>query len=114
MNSQQKLDDYQLCIRALSDRIVEAQTPIRVLDSMKDWEWIAECWCYAFWGFGVRPADRVFFAFSYGSFVGFHGHSVPLVRLPSQAPSGATPGMYCSGVSMTPRVITSFGASCQA
>lgn len=27
MNSQQKLDDYQLCIRALSDRIVEAQTP---------------------------------------------------------------------------------------
>lgn len=49
------------------------RTPIRVLDSMKDWEWIAECWCYGFWGFGVRPKDRVFFAFSYGSFVGFWG-----------------------------------------
>ena len=49
------------------------KTPIRVLDGMKDWEWIAECWCYAFWGFGVRPQDRVFFAFSYGSFVGFWG-----------------------------------------
>ncbi len=49
------------------------KTPIRVLDSMKDWEWITECWCYAFWGFGVRPSDRVFFAFSYGSFVGFWG-----------------------------------------
>lgn len=49
------------------------KTPIRVLDGMKDWEWIAECWCYGFWGFGVRPADRVFFAFSYGSFVGFWG-----------------------------------------
>lgn len=35
MNSQQKLDDYQLGIRALSDRIVEAQTPIRVLDAVK-------------------------------------------------------------------------------
>ena len=35
MNSQQKLDDYQLCIRALSDRIVEAQIPIRVLDAVK-------------------------------------------------------------------------------
>jgi len=35
MNSQQKLDDYQLCIRALSDRLVEAQTPIRVLDAVK-------------------------------------------------------------------------------
>ncbi len=49
------------------------RTPIRVLDSMKDWEWIAENWCYAFWGFGVRPEDTVFFAFSYGLFIGFWG-----------------------------------------
>ncbi|MBA4244517.1 flavohemoglobin expression-modulating QEGLA motif protein [Ectopseudomonas hydrolytica] len=43
MNSQQKLDDYQLCIRALSDRIVEAQNPIRVLDAVK-------------WDDGIRDA----------------------------------------------------------
>jgi len=49
------------------------RTPIRVLDSMKDWEWIAEMWCYGFWGFGIRPSDTVFFAFSYGTFVGFWG-----------------------------------------
>ncbi|MEZ5989330.1 MAG: phenylacetate--CoA ligase family protein [Planctomycetota bacterium] len=49
------------------------RTPIRVLDGMKDWEWIAEAWCYGFWGFGVRPRDTVFFAFSYGTFVGFWG-----------------------------------------
>jgi phenylacetate-CoA ligase len=30
-------------------------------------------WCYGFWGFGVRPGDIVFFAFSYGTFVGFWG-----------------------------------------
>ena len=47
--------------------------PLQVLDSMKDWEWIAEMWCYGFWGFGVRPGDIVFFAFSYGTFVGFWG-----------------------------------------
>ena len=35
MNSQAQLDDYQLVIRALSDRLVEAQTPIRVLDAVK-------------------------------------------------------------------------------
>src|SRR5919108_160281 len=29
------------------------KTPIRVLDGMKDWEWIAEMWCYGLWGFGV-------------------------------------------------------------
>lgn len=35
MNSYRELDDYQLIVRALSDRIVEAQTPIRVLDAVK-------------------------------------------------------------------------------
>jgi phenylacetate-CoA ligase len=47
--------------------------PLAVLDSPKDWEWIAEMWCYGFWAFGVRPADVVFFAFGYGTFVGFWG-----------------------------------------
>jgi phenylacetate-CoA ligase len=47
--------------------------PLAVLDGPKDWEWIAEMWCYALWGFGVRPSDTVFFAFSYGTFVGFWG-----------------------------------------
>ncbi len=47
--------------------------PLRVLDSPKDWQWISECWAYGFWGFGVRPNDTVFFAFSYGSFIGFWG-----------------------------------------
>jgi len=49
------------------------RTPIRVLDSLKDWEWIAEMWCYGLWGFGVRPADTVFVAFGYSTFIGFWG-----------------------------------------
>jgi phenylacetate-CoA ligase len=49
------------------------RTPIRVLDSTKDWEWIAEMWCYGMWGFGIRPEDSVYFAFGYGSFIGFWG-----------------------------------------
>src|SRR5712691_5864832 len=49
------------------------KTPIRVLDGMKDWEWIAEMWCYGLWGFGVRPADTVFVAFGYSTFIGFWG-----------------------------------------
>ncbi len=35
MSSHRGLDGYQLIVRALSDRIVEAQTPIRVLDAVK-------------------------------------------------------------------------------
>jgi len=49
------------------------KTPIRVLDGMKDWEWIAEMWCYGLWGFGVRPTDTVFVAFGYSTFIGFWG-----------------------------------------
>jgi phenylacetate-CoA ligase len=49
------------------------KTPIRVLDSMKDWEWISEMWCYGLWGFGVRPADIMFVAFGYATFIGFWG-----------------------------------------
>ncbi|HEV8572219.1 MAG TPA: AMP-binding protein [Actinomycetota bacterium] len=49
------------------------RTPIRVLDSLKDWEWIAEMWCYGLWGFGVRPTDIVFVAFGYSTFIGFWG-----------------------------------------
>jgi phenylacetate-CoA ligase len=49
------------------------RTPIRVLDGTKDWDWIAEMWCYGLWGFGIRPEDIVYFAFGYGSFIGFWG-----------------------------------------
>ncbi|TMK84441.1 MAG: phenylacetate--CoA ligase [Actinobacteria bacterium] len=49
------------------------KTPIRVLDGMKDWEWIAEMWCYGLWGFGVRPRDVLFVAFGYSTFIGFWG-----------------------------------------
>jgi phenylacetate-CoA ligase len=49
------------------------RTPLRVLDSTKDWEWIAEMWAYGLWGFGLRPHDVVLFAFSYGAFIGFWG-----------------------------------------
>jgi phenylacetate-CoA ligase len=49
------------------------RTPIRVLDSMKDWEWIDEMWCYGLWGFGVRPTDTLFVAFGYSTFIGFWG-----------------------------------------
>lgn len=69
-----------LCTRPEQDAIryhltsgTSGRQPLRVLDSRKDWSWIAEMWCYGFWGFGVRPDDKVFFAFSYGSFIGFWG-----------------------------------------
>ncbi|WP_432563583.1 phenylacetate--CoA ligase family protein [Kineococcus sp. SYSU DK003] len=49
------------------------RTPLRALDSRKDWAWSAEMWCYALWGAGVRAHDTGYVAFGYGSFIGFWG-----------------------------------------
>ncbi len=65
--------DPQHAIRYHLTSGTSGRTPIRVLDSPKDWQWISEMWCYGLWGFGVRPADTVYFAFGYGSFIGFWG-----------------------------------------
>jgi phenylacetate-CoA ligase len=62
-----------LAIRYHTTSGTTGRTPLRVLDGAKDWQWIAEMWCYGFWGFGVRPSDIVLFAFSYGTFIGFWG-----------------------------------------
>jgi phenylacetate-CoA ligase len=79
-NQAQKPLFGDLVTRPASDAIryhltsgTSGRQPLRVLDSRKDWSWIADMWCYGFWAFGIRPADTVFFAFSYGSFIGFWG-----------------------------------------
>ena len=45
--------------------------PMYWLDTEESWNWWAECWKVVFEGAGVRPADRIFFAFSFGPFIGF-------------------------------------------
>jgi phenylacetate-CoA ligase len=68
------------------------RTPIRVLDSMKDWEWVAEMWCYGLWGFGVRPSDTVYIAFGYGQFIGFWGLHYAAEKIGALViPGGAQP-----------------------
>jgi phenylacetate-CoA ligase len=81
MRGQEESPPYGTVLAEAPDRAIRyhmtsgttGKTPIRVLDSMKDWEWIAEMWCYGLWGFGVRPADTLFVAFGYSTFIGFWG-----------------------------------------
>ncbi len=47
--------------------------PYRVLDTRSDWDWWERCWAFVHRGTGVKPGDRLFFAFSFGPFVGFWG-----------------------------------------
>jgi phenylacetate-CoA ligase len=45
--------------------------PIRWLDTPEAWEKIVECWMEVFTTAGITSADRIFFAFSFGPFLGF-------------------------------------------
>src|SRR5689334_7128330 len=45
--------------------------PLVVLDTSESWEWWSECWQYVYEAAGVTAQDRIFFAFSFGPFIGF-------------------------------------------
>lgn len=44
--------------------------PMFVLDTEASWRWWAECWQYVYAAAGVTARDRIFFAFSFGPFIG--------------------------------------------
>ena len=45
--------------------------PMRWLDTAESWNWMAGNWVRVFEAAGVTGADRLFFAFSFGPFLGF-------------------------------------------
>jgi len=47
-------------------------TPLRWLDTAESWDWWVRIWAdHIYRSAGVQPHDRVFFAFSFGPFIGF-------------------------------------------
>ena len=45
--------------------------PLRWLDTDESWNWWARCWEAVYNAAGVTSRDRIFFAFSFGPFIGF-------------------------------------------
>ena len=45
--------------------------PLRWVDTSESWQWAVDCWKAVYRAARVDPADRVFFAFSFGPFFGF-------------------------------------------
>jgi len=45
--------------------------PLAVFDTPESWAWWGECWQYVYAAAGVTARDRIFFAFSFGPFIGF-------------------------------------------
>jgi phenylacetate-CoA ligase len=45
--------------------------PMRWLDTPESWNWMLDCWTRVYQSAEVGPADHIFFAFSFGPFLGF-------------------------------------------
>ncbi|MBI3016177.1 MAG: AMP-binding protein, partial [Candidatus Tectomicrobia bacterium] len=45
--------------------------PLRWIDTPESWDWFVSAWSYIFTAGGVGPGDRIYFAFSFGPFIGF-------------------------------------------
>ncbi|MEO7299966.1 MAG: thiamine phosphate synthase, partial [Verrucomicrobiota bacterium] len=46
-------------------------TPLRWLDTPESWNWMVENWVEVFRAAGVEATDKIYFAFSFGPFIGF-------------------------------------------
>ncbi|HEV2010996.1 MAG TPA: phenylacetate--CoA ligase family protein [Candidatus Limnocylindria bacterium] len=64
--------------------------PLRILDTAESWSWWEETWAFVYRAAGVTAADRVFFCFSFGPFIGFWSAFSAANRLGALAISGAT------------------------
>ena len=62
--------------------------PMYWLDTEESWDWWARCWKVVFEAAGVRPGDRIFFAFSFGPFIGFWAGWEGARKLGAMAVSG--------------------------
>ena len=45
--------------------------PLRWLDTSESWQWMLENWKHVYRGAGAGQGDRIYFAFSFGPFLGF-------------------------------------------
>jgi phenylacetate-CoA ligase len=62
--------------------------PMYWLDTEESWDWWAECWKIIFEAAGVRAGDRIYFAFSFGPFIGFWAGWEGARKLGAMAVSG--------------------------
>jgi phenylacetate-CoA ligase len=68
--------------------------PLRWLDTRESWDWWARCWGAVYCAAGVGPEDRIFFAFSFGPFIGFWAAWAGCEKIGALAISGGAQNSY--------------------
>ena len=86
--------------------------PLRWLDTTESWQWMLECWKAVYRAARVGPADRIFFPFSFGPFLGFWtafdagiqlgAHCVPAGGMTSETRLGLIEALEPTAVCCTP------------
>ncbi len=68
--------------------------PMRWLDTRESWDWWARCWGAVYNGAGIDEQDRIFFAFSFGPFIGFWAAWAGSEKIGALAISGGAQDSY--------------------
>ncbi len=68
--------------------------PMRWLDTRESWDWWARCWGAVYHGAGIGAHDRIFFAFSFGPFIGFWAAWAGSEKVGALAISGGAQDSY--------------------
>jgi phenylacetate-CoA ligase len=68
--------------------------PLHWLDTRESWDWWARCWAAVYCAAGVTAADRIFFAFSFGPFIGFWAAWAGSEKIGALAISGGAQNSY--------------------
>jgi phenylacetate-CoA ligase len=68
--------------------------PLRWLDTRESWDWWARCWGAVYCAAGITAADRIFFAFSFGPFIGFWAAWAGCEKIGALAISGGAQDSY--------------------
>jgi len=71
-----------------------AGKPLRWLDTCESWDWWARCWAAVYCAAGISAADRIFFAFSFGPFIGFWAAWAGSEKIGALAISGGAQDSY--------------------
>jgi phenylacetate-CoA ligase len=67
---------------------------LRWLDTRESWDWWAQCWAAVYHAAGVTEHDRIFFAFSFGPFIGFWAAWAGSEKIGALAISGGAQDSY--------------------
>jgi len=68
--------------------------PLRWLDTRESWDWWARCWAAVYCAAGLTEADRIYFAFSFGPFIGFWAAWTGAEKIGALALSGGAQDSY--------------------